>query len=68
MKEIQNKNKVLPKNPKKNLLVARGGKRNGQLHSANLLQACLPGSLQVKRQKYNTYWGFDVGELFTGIF
>lgn len=42
-------NKVLPKNPKKNLLVARGGKRDGQLHSTNLLQACLPGSVQVER-------------------
>ena len=51
-----------------NCLVARGSKRNGQLHPANLLQACLPGSLQVQRQKYNTYWGFDVGKLFTVFF
>ena len=30
------------------LPVARGCQRNGQLHSSNLLQACLPGSLQVR--------------------
>ena len=50
--------------------MARGSKRNGQLHSADLLQARLPGSLQVQRQKFGYLYilgGQYVGELFTGL-